>query len=112
MADEYDDVVDIINIYNFYYNKKSKKVNENMFTGTNPFDKHSVNNKMIEFMKDLNTYKLLQDSDIIIYTTEPTNKHIYKCLTVDNKIYYCKSIIPLLIHMLDLKWNEVEWDII
>ena len=57
---EFFPIVNILNIFNIYYNQKSKE-QTHLFNGTNSFNKHSINNRMIDFMEEIRMYKLIPD---------------------------------------------------
>lgn len=82
----------IMGIFNIYYNSKYN-TKGNLFSGTNPFNKHSINNKMVEFMKEIKAYKLMKNPQVT------KNKHTFNLLeniyqldiVDDNKMYAIKE---------------------
>lgn len=76
-------IMSVMNIFNIYYNKKNKK-NGNLFSGTNPFNKHSINNRMIEFMEEIRVFKLIKDPTVSEDINEFSSSHNLFCLKISS----------------------------
>lgn len=101
----------MLNIYNTYCNKKEKNTNT-MFDGIDPADKSAINTRLIDLMDEIKLFNVLSDEDTTIYTNSPTdNIDAYKHLKIREKDYYCKSLIPLIKHLVDEDWINAVWTI-
>ena len=121
---EFFPIVNILNIFNIYYNQKSKE-QTNLFNGTNSFNKHSINNRMIDFMEEIRMYKLIPDPFISENKDDFSSSNKIFQLKIEkqmcsiaedeeydnNELYYCNSIIPLMIYLNELHWKNIKWDI-
>jgi hypothetical protein len=83
--DESMPIMSMMNIFNVYYNKKNKK-NGNLFSGTNPFNKHSTNSRMIEFMEEIRIFKLIPNPIISEDINEfNSSKNLFQLKIPNNK---------------------------
>lgn len=125
--DEFVPMIDLMNIFSVYYNKKNK-TNGNLFSGTNPFNKHSINNRMIEFMEEIKTYNLMSKSYISknidkfeschnLFQLEIKNGETLCTINEDeeydngNTTYFSNNIIALMIKLSEMEWINLNWNI-
>lgn len=112
-------IVELMNVYNIYYNKKNN-TKGNMFSDANPFNKHSINNKMSQMYDDIKYYKTVSvDNGNCIETSKCKddfkNNNNIQSLTIDNQgsneIYYSTNVISLLLKLIEHNWVTLKWDI-
>jgi len=101
----------LLNIYNTYCNKKENQ-SKSMFEDIDPVDKSAVNERLLDLMDEIKLFNVLSDKETIIYTNSPKeNLESYKHLQINEEHYYCKSLIPLIKHLVEEDWTNLDWSI-
>lgn len=115
----YNDFFGILNVYTCYfkqlYNRPEKTT---MFDGIDYEKQESTNRCMESLYAEINKYNKCDRSDKDDLYGQDNNINIDEIdelygLYIDNDLkYLCICLLPILKHLVTLKWNEVNWSII
>jgi len=116
---EFGKYVNLLNVFNCYYKKLfEKKESDNLFGDIDP-SKLDSTNKSLEFLYEevfKFNHSIEEDKDIL-YEPDDDQLDINKCkelyiLCIDcAPVYVCKFLLPLLQHLGEQDWLEMEWNI-
>jgi hypothetical protein len=97
---------DLLNAFNMYYNTKHNKKG-NLFTGINAYNNHSTNNKLIIFQQEAKKYNELNFDDKKVL--EECDDVEYHKLIINEKTYYSKTLLALLIKITQMGAYSNDW---